>query len=304
MKQQFFVGDKVYLADKIYKHSHVFWIDEIEKSKGIMGVVQDIVTYESGDIGYSVKFDNRYYNCDAKWLTLVERAWQKNTGVMPVEDDVLVQVKQYGNNTPSLYWGRAGGFRWSKASVISVSEWRLADSASNEEQPEAIPLPHVALGETFVQVGEPYMKIWCDTCQGTGEIDETLGGESFSSRDASCPDCDGKGWWERKGDIDQFGFGAAADEIVADASTNQEWTDKHYDNNYTLTQKDIEHGFVKIDPYRVSKQWRLGSKDESGVLFHILKTVARFGEKNSREREVKALYAQIKCLAEIEGVEL
>lgn len=84
----------------------------------------------------------------------------------------------------------------------------------------------------------------------------------------------------------------------------QEWTDKHYDNNYTLTQKDIERGFVKIDPYRVSKQWRLGSKDESGVLFHILKTVARFGEKNSREREVKALYAQIKCLAEIEGVDL
>ncbi len=84
----------------------------------------------------------------------------------------------------------------------------------------------------------------------------------------------------------------------------QEWTDKHYDNNYTLTQKDIERGFVKIDPYRVSKQWRLGSKDESGVLFHILKTVARFGEKNSREREVKALYAQIKCLAEIEGVNL
>ena len=36
----------------------------------------------------------------------------------------------------------------------------------------------------------------------------------------------------------------------------------------------------------------------------MVKTVARFGEKNSREREVKALYAQIKCLAEIEGVSL
>lgn len=150
------------------------------------------------------------------------------------------------------------------------------------------------------------MKIWCDTCQGTGEIDETVGGlpPQYAREDAPCPDCNGKGWWERKGDIDQFGFGAAADEIVADVSAQQEWTDKHYDNNYTLTQKDIERGFVKIDPYRVSKQWRLGSKDESGVLFHILKTVARFGEKNSREREIKALYAQIKCLAEIEGVDL
>lgn len=81
-----------------------------------------------------------------------------------------------------------------------------------------------------------------------------------------------------------------------------EWTDKHYDAIYKLTEKDIERGWIKIDPYRVSKQWHLGSKDESGALFHVLKTLARIGEKNSVEREVKALLAQIKCFAEIEGI--
>ena len=48
----------------------------------------------------------------------------------------------------------------------------------------------------------------------------------------------------------------------------------------------------------------IGGKDDSGALWHCFKTIARFGEKNSREREIKALYAQIKCLAEIEGVNL
>lgn len=83
-----------------------------------------------------------------------------------------------------------------------------------------------------------------------------------------------------------------------------DWTDKHYDAFYHLTPKDIERGWIKIDPYRVSKQWRLGAKDESGALFHVLKTLARIGEKNSVEREVKALIAQIKCFAEIEGIEV
>lgn len=93
---------------------------------------------------------------------------------------------------------------------------------------------------------------------------------------------------------------ALGDKLVP---TQTEWTDKHYDAIYKLTEKDIERGWIKIDPYRVSKQWRLGSKDESGALFHVLKTLARIGEKNSVEREVKALLAQIKCFAEIEGID-
>lgn len=33
----------------------------------------------------------------------------------------------------------------------------------------------------------------CDTCEGEGTIDETLGGYSFSNPKAQCPDCDGRG---------------------------------------------------------------------------------------------------------------
>lgn len=35
----------------------------------------------------------------------------------------------------------------------------------------------------------------CETCQGTGTIDETQGGEPFSNPKARCPDCDGKGYF-------------------------------------------------------------------------------------------------------------
>lgn len=38
-------------------------------------------------------------------------------------------------------------------------------------------------------------KHWCETCEGLGTIDETLGGEFFSNPKAECPDCDGKGYW-------------------------------------------------------------------------------------------------------------
>lgn len=82
------------------------------------------------------------------------------------------------------------------------------------------------------------------------------------------------------------------------------WTDIHYDAWYQLTPKDKDEGKIKIDPYFVSKQWKLGMKDPSGVLFHQLKTLARFGDKNDRAREIKALYGQIKRMAEMEGVDL
>ena len=33
----------------------------------------------------------------------------------------------------------------------------------------------------------------CETCSGTGKIDERLGGYSFSNPESKCPDCDGNG---------------------------------------------------------------------------------------------------------------
>lgn len=85
-----------------------------------------------------------------------------------------------------------------------------------------------------------------------------------------------------------------------DTSALENWTDKHYDYNVDVSKIDT----LRVDPYFVSKLWKIGSKDDSGALWHIFKTIARFGEKNTREREIKAIYAQIKRLAELEGVEL
>ena len=84
----------------------------------------------------------------------------------------------------------------------------------------------------------------------------------------------------------------------------EDWTDTHYNHNYTLTEEDIENGCVRLDAYTVSKVWKIGSKDDSGALWHMFKTFPRYGEKNTKEREIKALYAQVKSLAKIEGVKL
>lgn len=86
--------------------------------------------------------------------------------------------------------------------------------------------------------------------------------------------------------------------------TEQKYSTKHYDFDYQLSAEDVEAGYVRLDPYFVSKQWKLGSKDESCIIFHSLKTIARFGMKNDKEREIKALYIQAKSLARIYGVSL
>lgn len=91
-------------------------------------------------------------------------------------------------------------------------------------------------------------------------------------------------------------------------ATQKEWSDEHYSFLYKhpVTRGDSDVGFVeiKVDPYFVNKVWKLNSKEDSGGLFHNLKTIARFGDKNSVERELKALHAQIKRMAELNGVEL
>lgn len=91
---------------------------------------------------------------------------------------------------------------------------------------------------------------------------------------------------------------------VPDPEEEKRVIDAHYSFNYTLTEKDREVGSIKVDPYFVAKQWRLGSKDDTGVLFHCLKNISRYSDKNTKEREITALYLQVKRLAEIEGVKL
>lgn len=85
---------------------------------------------------------------------------------------------------------------------------------------------------------------------------------------------------------------------------HSDWSDKHYDHYYTLTEEDIEAGKIKLDVYTVSNVWGIGSKDDSGALWHTFKIFPRFGEKNSEEREIKAMYEQVKALAKVKGVKL
>ncbi len=77
----------------------------------------------------------------------------------------------------------------------------------------------------------------------------------------------------------------------------QNYTDKHYDFTYKLSKEEIEKGEVKLDPYKVSSVWKLGERDNnSGILFHILKTIPRFGVKNDEEREIQAIIKQAENL--------
>lgn len=87
------------------------------------------------------------------------------------------------------------------------------------------------------------------------------------------------------------------------SKTNTEWTDKHYDFNYTLTEDDIEKGVIKIDPYFVNRMWKVNSWDDTGAAFHSLKNYARISNgKNPLERDLTSLYKQVKRLCELHGV--
>lgn len=83
------------------------------------------------------------------------------------------------------------------------------------------------------------------------------------------------------------------------------WTDKHYDNYYTLTEQDIEAGKIRLDAYIVNRSWKINSWDDTGAAFHLLKTLPRIAnEKNDLERELTALYKQVKCLCKLHNVEV
>jgi len=57
----------------------------------------------------------------------------------------------------------------------------------------------------YAQPSEPSMEaqepvqVWCDTCEGGGTVDNTLGGDNINATSHDeCPDCDGRGYWHRK----------------------------------------------------------------------------------------------------------
>lgn len=82
------------------------------------------------------------------------------------------------------------------------------------------------------------------------------------------------------------------EKVMLNIKPTSDYTTKHYDFKYYLTEEDISRGYIKLDPYFVGNEWKLGEKDPSGILGHDLKTIARFGDKNSKRRESEALIKQ------------
>lgn len=79
---------------------------------------------------------------------------------------------------------------------------------------------------------------------------------------------------------------------------------RHYDMfTLELTPEQIVAGNVRVDPYQVASTWKLGEKDSSGCLFHMLKTIARFGVKegNNTSREIASLEATLKRFKELQA---
>ncbi len=80
---------------------------------------------------------------------------------------------------------------------------------------------------------------------------------------------------------------------------------KHYDLfEVFLTDEELGDGRIRVDPYFVSMHWGLGDKDSSGCLFHMLKTISRFGVKegNSVQREIASMEATLKRLKKLHEV--
>ena len=56
----------------------------------------------------------------------------------------------------------------------------------------------------------------CECCNGTGVINERLGGEWSSNPAAKCPDCDGDGVWEAKAQVQQEPPGMAVQALAGE----------------------------------------------------------------------------------------
>ena len=52
--------------------------------------------------------------------------------------------------------------------------------------------------------------------------------------------------------------------------------------------KEKECTYSSVNSYS-TLAWNLGKKDDTGGLFHILKNISRFGEKNEKKRELQAI---------------
>ncbi len=97
---------------------------------------------------------------------------------------------------------------------------------------------------------------------------------------------------------------AAGKSVDKAEKIEDEWTDKHYNNFYQLTEEDIKAGKIKIDAYFVNRMWKINQWDDTGAGFHILKTLPRIANnKNTLKRELVALKKQVDILCKLHGVD-
>ena len=71
----------------------------------------------------------------------------------------------------------------------------------------------------------------------------------------------------------------------------------HYNFTHKLTKEELASGEIRVDPYFVASVWKF--PDATGCLFHILKTIARFGKKNETSREIDSIAKTIKRLEQL-----
>ena len=97
----------------------------------------------------------------------------------------------------------------------------------------------------------------CTTCGAYGTIDERLGGYSFSNPAATCPDCDGEGYWTR----------THADENAASAPTDRgialaiDWARSNAGEHAAV----IENALAAYDPERVGARTACRAAQRGGA---------------------------------------
>lgn len=303
-------GDVVQLTDKefIYtdRQNRITWTDECDKGYFLRHqneeqdaeafiaahpVVQE--SFKGLEDAYDTPSENLFAIHPDKVMTGSEKMtapWLDNTGECPVEDGntrVDVELVSGGQCTD---WP-AEHFSWRLEGYgTDILKWRYHRADDWFKAPKTDKLRVKSLSSLGDK--EPGHI-------STGTIDTSKG---FFTAGNLTITSDGKGW-HRTVEASE-----AANKILLaeheEAAEELRQIDSHYDFTYQLTSEDEIAGSLKIDPYFVSQQWQLGSKDSTGVIFHLLKTLARFGDKNSKEREITALYKSVVRLAQLEGVVL
>ena len=106
-----------------------------------------------------------------------------------VNADLLQELRNIANADTAEWDDRTEFEAWAKSRArAAIAKVNAPDSPPSPAWCASVDAELAATAEADAVGDSP-----CETCQGSGEIDETLGGYSFSNRHAECPDCDGDG---------------------------------------------------------------------------------------------------------------